>query len=112
MGLSHACHKLVTRLFFCNVTDVLAKTNTACRTADTRAAQLRQLQPTDKRPAYKAILLSGAPGIGKTTLAHIVARHCGYRAVEINASDERTEPALRKAICAAVQMQVPLVNTT
>jgi DNA polymerase III delta prime subunit len=44
-------------------------------------------------------------GVGKTTLAHIIARHCGYRVVEINASDERSRPALLKAVAAAVQMQ-------
>ena len=30
-------------------------------------------------------LLCGAPGLGKTTLAHIIARHAGYQAVEMNA---------------------------
>jgi chromosome transmission fidelity protein 18 len=28
-------------------------------------------------------------GTGKTTLAHVVAEHCGFRVVEINASDDR-----------------------
>ena len=31
----------------------------------------------------------GPPGLGKTTLAHVVANHAGYNVVEINASDDR-----------------------
>ena len=46
-----------------------------------------------------------AAGVGKTTLAHVAARHCGYRVVEINASDERSRGALLSAVAAAVQMQ-------
>jgi chromosome transmission fidelity protein 18 len=34
-------------------------------------------------------------GMGKTTLAHVVATHCGYRPFEINASDDRSAPALK-----------------
>ena len=34
-------------------------------------------------------LLYGPPGLGKTTLAHVVANHAGYNVVEINASDDR-----------------------
>lgn len=46
-----------------------------------------------------------AAGLGKTTISHVVARHCGYRPFEINASDDRTATALQSRIQDAVQMQ-------
>lgn len=36
--------------------------------------------------------------MGKTTLAHVVANHCGYRPLEVNASDDRSAPVLREKI--------------
>jgi Holliday junction resolvasome RuvABC ATP-dependent DNA helicase subunit len=42
------------------------------------------------RPKQKVALLHGAPGLGKTTLAHVVAKHAGYNVVEMNASDDRS----------------------
>ncbi|GBG89589.1 hypothetical protein CBR_g49379 [Chara braunii] len=57
------------------------------------------------RPAEKVLLLCGAPGLGKTTLAHVAAHHCGYHVVEVNASDDRAASALRARILDAVQMQ-------
>uniref|UniRef100_A0A1J3DBC7 Chromosome transmission fidelity protein 18 homolog n=3 Tax=Noccaea caerulescens TaxID=107243 RepID=A0A1J3DBC7_NOCCA len=55
-------------------------------------------------PEQKILLLCGAPGLGKTTLAHVAAKHCGYRVVEINASDERSAAAIETRILDVVQM--------
>jgi len=46
-------------------------------------------------PIKRIALLSGPPGLGKTTLAHIAATHAGYNVVEINASDERSPDTFR-----------------
>ncbi|KAJ0642346.1 putative BRCT domain, AAA+ ATPase domain, ATPase, AAA-type, core, replication factor C subunit 1 [Helianthus annuus] len=39
--------------------------------------------------AKKAILLSGTPGIGKTTSAKLVSKMLGFQTIEVNASDSR-----------------------
>lgn len=54
------------------------------------------------RPHKKILLIHGPPGIGKTTLAHVVARQGGYEVMEINASDERAGPAVREKVQSAL----------
>ncbi|CAN0225795.1 unnamed protein product, partial [Laminaria digitata] len=49
------------------------------------------------------IMLCGPPGLGKTTLAQVVARHAGYRVYEINASDDRTATVLRQRVTEAME---------
>lgn len=44
--------------------------------------------------SFRAALLSGPPGIGKTTAAHLVAKTEGFEAIEFNASDTRSKKAL------------------
>ncbi|XP_067671435.1 chromosome transmission fidelity protein 18 homolog [Haliotis asinina] len=60
------------------------------------------------RPQQKVTLLCGPPGLGKTTLAHIVARHAGYNVVEMNASDDRSADVFRNKLEAATQMKAVL----
>ncbi|OMH83234.1 Chromosome transmission fidelity protein 18 [Zancudomyces culisetae] len=68
---------------------------------DMRGDEANQPIDTLKRPFKKILLLSGPPGVGKTTLAHIVARQAGYKPVEINASDDRTAAKAKNMILSA-----------
>ncbi|GAX73943.1 hypothetical protein CEUSTIGMA_g1393.t1 [Chlamydomonas eustigma] len=62
-------------------------------------------QDRKQEQAERLLLISGPPGLGKTTLAHVVAKHCGYHPFEINASDDRSAASLTQKVKDAVQMQ-------
>jgi chromosome transmission fidelity protein 18 len=46
----------------------------------------------------KILLLTGPPGLGKTTLAHVCAKQAGYEVLEINASDDRSRDVVKGRI--------------
>ncbi|KAF2817337.1 uncharacterized protein BDZ99DRAFT_404930 [Mytilinidion resinicola] len=46
----------------------------------------------------RILMLTGPPGLGKTTLAHVCARQAGYEIQEINASDERSHNVVKGRI--------------
>ncbi|PIL24416.1 hypothetical protein GSI_14170 [Ganoderma sinense ZZ0214-1] len=56
-----------------------------------------------RRPQEKLLLLSGPPGLGKTTLAHVVSQHAGYNVFEINASDARSADVVDERIRPALE---------
>lgn len=50
----------------------------------------------------KVIMLYGPPGTGKSTMARVLANHCGYKTIEVNASDERTGEKILDRIKSAI----------
>ncbi|KAH1229062.1 Chromosome transmission fidelity protein 18 [Glycine max] len=62
-------------------------------------------------PEPKILLLCGPPGLGKTTLAHVAARQCGYHVVEVNASDDRSTATIEAKILDVVQMNSVLSDS-
>lgn len=56
---------------------------------------LRSFGSTTK---LRAAFLTGPPGIGKTTMAHLIANELGYDVVEMNASDERSAAAVKAVV--------------
>ncbi|EON97593.1 putative chromosome transmission fidelity protein 18 protein [Phaeoacremonium minimum UCRPA7] len=55
-------------------------------------------QQEEEKPHRKILMLTGPPGLGKTTLAHVCARQAGYEVLEINASDDRSRDVVKGRI--------------
>jgi len=52
----------------------------------------------DGSGTFRAVIISGPPGIGKTTAAHLVAKIEGYDIVESNASDTRSKRLVEEGL--------------
>ncbi|KAJ1402755.1 P-loop containing nucleoside triphosphate hydrolase protein, partial [Ochromonadaceae sp. CCMP2298] len=53
-------------------------------------------------PGARAVLLSGPPGIGKSTVAGLAAKELGYDVMELNASDTRNSKQIEATLSSAV----------
>lgn len=53
---------------------------------------------TKQNPGSKCALLSGPPGIGKTTAAHLISTELGYEVFEFNASDTRSKKLVEEKV--------------
>lgn len=57
-----------------------------------------KLAGPDGSGSFRAVILHGPPGIGKTTAAHLVAKMEGYDIVESNASDTRSKKLVEQGL--------------
>lgn len=60
-----------------------------------RPTKHRGKEHCEEKALRKVLLLTGPPGLGKTTLAHVCAKQAGYEVQEINASDERSSGVVK-----------------
>jgi len=58
----------------------------------------------------KAVLVSGKPGIGKTSSTKIICNNLGYTVIEMNASDTRSKKALQTQVSELTTNQSYLKN--
>lgn len=57
-----------------------------------------QKKGVDGLGGYRAIIIHGPPGIGKTTAAHLAAKLAGYDVLESNASDVRSKKLVESGL--------------
>jgi len=109
---THICRTVLFALFACFVCLVVSVLSNSTLSSGamfhkskTHSSSSSSSSPDDNRPEHKVVLLCGPPGLGKTTLAHILAKHAGYASVELNASDDRSTETLVKKVKDATEMQ-------
>jgi replication factor C subunit 1 len=63
-----------------------------------RSSNGKKSKNNGKTGSFKAALLSGPPGIGKTTTAQLVAKEAGRQVLEMNASDTRSKKTMQTSL--------------
>ncbi len=61
----------------------------------------QQQQQSDVQPQHQVqlMVLCGAPGVGKSTMAHVLSHHAGYRLLELSlSSDENAKERMVRAL--------------
>jgi replication factor C subunit 1 len=61
---------------------------------------------TNSIPEIRGIIVTGPPGIGKTTTVHLIAESLGYKVKEYNASDTRSVSVLRGMMALGIKRLV------
>ncbi|KAI9355983.1 replication factor RFC1 C terminal domain-containing protein, partial [Zopfochytrium polystomum] len=67
------------------------------RSWHTTEKDMKSTAKDDPSP-FKAVLISGPPGIGKTTAAHLVSTLEGFEPIEFNASDTRSKNSVKAVV--------------
>ena len=57
-------------------------------------------------PETRGVIITGPPGIGKTTTVHLIAKSLGYKVKEYNASDTRSVSVLRGMMALGIRRLV------
>ena len=52
----------------------------------------------NKKDVKRSLFISGPPGIGKTTIAHLILKYFNYDIIEFNASDVRSQKSVKDSL--------------